>query len=83
MQREGRAGPLAVQAVRWLAWLEFFQESSGDYSMTRLASFLCCVAGCVVAVRSPEHWQTVTGLIGGGAVALLTRTKVDGGGSKP
>lgn len=52
----------------------FFQEGDGSWSMTRLCAFLCCVAGCVVAVVWHEA-ATVTALVGGGAVALLVRTK--------
>lgn len=43
--------------------------------MTRLCAFICCLAGCYVAVRYPDQWQTVGALIGGGAAALLSRQK--------
>lgn len=52
----------------------FFQEGDGSWSMTRLCAFLCCVAGCVVALWRHD-WQTTTALIGGGCVSLLVRTK--------
>lgn len=52
----------------------FFQEGDGSWSMTRLCAFLCCVAGCVVAVWKRDA-ATVAALIGGGAVSLLVRTK--------
>lgn len=52
--------------------------------MTRLLALLCILAGCVVALRFPSQWQTVTALIGGGGVALMTRNKPSGGdGEKP
>lgn len=54
--------------------LAFLHENTPQ-SMTRLTALLCCLAGCVVALRFPEHWQTVASLIGGGTVALLTRKK--------
>jgi hypothetical protein len=55
--------------------LEFFQDPSGDFSMTRLIAFVIGTTGCYVAITSPSSWQTITALIGGGAVSLLTRTK--------
>lgn len=43
-------------------------------SMTRLIAFCCGLSGCALALIHPQSWQTVTALIGGGSVALLTRS---------
>ena len=56
-----------------LRWLASFLEETTPQSMTRLCALLCCLAGCVVALRTPEHPLTVSALIGGGAVAILLR----------
>lgn len=43
--------------------------------MTRLLAFMLVCSACVVAVRSPESWQTIGALVSSGAVALMSRTK--------
>ena len=43
--------------------------------MTRLLALICVVLAAVVILWHPALWQTVTALIGGGAVALVTRSK--------
>ena len=58
-----------------LAWLKGFFESGAPQSMTRLLALICVVLAAVVIIWHPALWQTVTALIGGGAVALVTRSK--------
>ena len=64
-----------TEASRWLR--AFLEERNGSVkpSMARLVALCCGLAGCAVAIRNPEAWQTVTALIGGGAVSLLARKK--------
>lgn len=50
---------------------------TGKPSSARLAALGLVIVGCVVALRTPEHSGTVSALIVGGAVALLTRTKTE------
>ena len=64
---------LVVKLRDWL--LDFLADPDGSSSMARLCAFLFGLAGCAVALRFPEQWQTVTALVGGGAVAILNRTK--------
>jgi hypothetical protein len=61
-----------MSALRWV--LGFF-EVHAPQSMTRAIAFLCALAACVIAWRDPSQWQAIGALIGGGAVALLKRTK--------
>jgi len=58
-----------------MTWLAGFFEERKPQSMARLLAFFCGVAGCLVALAHPEAWKTVSALIGGGAVAIITRTK--------
>ena len=61
----------------FLDWLsDFFCEADGSSSMCRLLAFACVVIAAVVALRCPSCWEAITALVGGGAVALLVRTRV-------
>lgn len=50
-------------------------RKGGGLSLTRLCAFAFAVAGCVVALRHPSEAATVVALVGGGAVAILTRER--------
>lgn len=62
-----------------IAWIRGIVEDpkSKNLSSTRLCALVFGAFGCFVAVTSPENSETVAALIGGGAVALLVRTKAE------
>lgn len=49
-------------------------DGSGKLSCTRVCAVLCCIAGCTAAIIGRDG-VVVAALIGGGTVALLSRTK--------
>jgi hypothetical protein len=57
--------------------VSFLCERDRKGSMTRLCALVACIAGCVVAIRNPDAWQTVTACLGGTTVALLTRKNAE------
>jgi hypothetical protein len=64
-----------MRAVRWLAG--FLKDPvSGDPSMARLCA-LACVLIAAYAVYKTQPATTIAALIGGGAVALLSRSKAE------
>jgi hypothetical protein len=67
----------------WEFLRDFLCEQSGASSACRLCAVLCTLAACVIAVVHPEAWQAITALIGGGTVALLTRSKAVPGPERP
>ena len=50
---------------------------SADLSSARVAGLTCLVVGCTIALKHPDASGTVAALIGGGAVAFLSRVKSD------
>jgi hypothetical protein len=64
-----------MRLLRWIAGF-FTDPVSGDPSMARLCAFACVlIAGYAVYKNQPA--VTVAALIGGGAVAILSRTKAE------
>jgi hypothetical protein len=62
-----------------MKWALAFFESHTPQSMTRLLAFFCTLAACYIAIRHPSQWQSITALIGGGAVSLMARSKPKSG----
>lgn len=60
--------------MRFLRWCGGFFEVNTQTSMTRLLAFLIVLI-TAVAVWKGRDAATVAALIGGGAVALMARTK--------
>ena len=56
-------------------WVRGFFEAHRVQLMTRLLALLCVLEAGVVVWRAPLAWQTISALIAGGAVALVTRSK--------
>lgn len=48
---------------------------SGDLSSARLSALTLVAAGIAFAFRHPEQSNTVTALLGGGALAFFSRAK--------
>lgn len=48
---------------------------SGDLSSTRLSALALVAAGIAFAFKNPSESNTVTALLGGGALTFFSRTK--------
>lgn len=51
------------------------KDGRGKLSVTRVCALLCCITGCVTALKGCDA-AVVASLIAGGTVSLLTRSKV-------
>ncbi len=62
---------------------DFLCEQDGSSSACRLCAILCTVFAGIIAWREPRAWEAIGAFIGGGAVALLTRSKAVPGPERP
>ena len=71
------SGLLRVTALVRRAWafgLDFFRDPDGSSSMARLGAFLL-ILGALYAIHLGRDAAVIAALVGGGAVAILSRLR--------